>query len=77
MQVGDSKKSPMNNKFKVGDLVKINKFTHRERTGWVNGIVIKVYPSDARPGKMRLRIVWSSGKMFDLNEEHLDVVSSC
>jgi hypothetical protein len=69
-------------KFKVGDLVKLNKFKHRERTGWTNGIIIKIYPSDAPPGtidsiRMRLRIVWSNGKMYDLNEKHLELVSKC
>ncbi len=64
-------------KFKVGDLVKLNKFKHRERTGWKNGIIIKIYPSDARPGAMRCRVVWSDGKMFDLHEHHLEVESKC
>jgi len=67
----------MDNKVKLGDLVKLNKFKHQKRTGWRTGIVIKIYPSDARPGSMRCKIAWIDGKIFDLNEKHLDVVSSC
>lgn len=67
----------MNNKFKVGDLVKLNKQRHRERTGWKTGIVIKIYPSDALPDQMRCRIVWSDGKTYDLNDYNLEVISKC
>tara|TARA_R110000744_G_scaffold121119_12_gene225607 strand:+ start:677 stop:868 length:192 start_codon:yes stop_codon:yes gene_type:complete len=60
----------------VGDLVELNKFTHRKGKGWKTGLVIKVYYLSGERGQ-RTRIMWSDGKVFDLNAKHLEVLSRC
>jgi hypothetical protein len=67
----------MDHKFKVGDLVELNKFKHRERTGWKTGLVIKIYYLNGNPQAQRTKILWSGGKIFDLNAKHLEVLSKC